>query len=743
MKKDRFIQVVTYLFMTIEAVLMGLTILLFASLSGSIDSLMEKAKTPDFLQMHAGEIGMEEIIQFAESNTGVENWQICEFLNIDNAMISLGGTSFSENNQDNGLCVQSAKFDYLIATDGEIPNVSVGHVYVPVCYRSEYGINTGDIMQIGDKSLVVEGFIRDSQMNSMMASSKRFLVSAEDYDKLSEVGSEEYLIEFLIEDGCDVNAFATEYGNAGLPANGPTITRALIKLMNTLSDGMMIFVILLVSVVILIISILCIRFILLTTLEKDKPEIGMMKAIGISRFDIRRIYFNKYVVLAIAGSISGIILAAIISNPLSAQMKELYGTENSIISSILASAIGVVLVEGILLLLINRILRKIERLSAVQILQKRTDKDKGKKKQYVLISVITAATLFLTIVPINILSTISSDKFVTYMGIGDAKIRLDVRQTEDIAGETGKVEEILDSDSDVEKYVILQTRTVNAVIDGLVQNLLVEWGNHEEFSLTYVDGDAPNEECEIALSSLNAKELGVTTGQSVQLIINDEFVDYTVCGIYSDITNGGKTAKAYDNGEMFAQIDMPVMWSVIYISLFEDVDSNRWLERMKEYAETEDIAIKVTDIPTYVEATYSQTISQIKNASIVALAAGMLILWIVILLFMRMIVEADRRDSAFKKAIGYKTSDIKMEYLAGSGKYVLSGVIAGVILGIFLGQSICGIVLGTFGISKFRMIINYPYIVGLIPLLFVLVALFAITISIKDICRISAREALS
>ena len=112
-------------------------------------------------------------------------------------------------------------------------------------------------------------------------------LSDTDYERLRPLGSEEYLIEFRLKEGSDINAFATAYKDAGLPDNGPTITFPLIRMMNALSDGIMIFVILLISAVILFISIICIRYIILTQLEKDKKEIGMLKAVGISRRGIR------------------------------------------------------------------------------------------------------------------------------------------------------------------------------------------------------------------------------------------------------------------------------------------------------------------------------------------------------------------------------------------------------------------------------------------------------------------------
>ena len=58
-------------FMTISSVLFALTLLLSSDLLTSIDCLMKKAGTPDYLQMHAGDIHEEEIRRFAEENPDV------------------------------------------------------------------------------------------------------------------------------------------------------------------------------------------------------------------------------------------------------------------------------------------------------------------------------------------------------------------------------------------------------------------------------------------------------------------------------------------------------------------------------------------------------------------------------------------------------------------------------------------------------------------------------------------------
>lgn len=247
LKGNPLLAVTTWLFMTVSAFMFALTCFLAIGLLGSVDTLMEAAQTPDFLQMHAGEIDEAELVRFAVEREQVRDYQTLRFLNLENSSLILGGHSLVDSTQDNGVCVQSGRFDYLVDMENRvIDEVQSGEIYVPICYRQTYNLNAGETVQIGENSFTIAGFLRDSQMNAMMASSKRFLVSQSDYDLLKGSGSEEYLIEFLLREGADVNAFAVEYTDAGLPANGPAITKPLIRMMNALSDGLMILVLSLV-----------------------------------------------------------------------------------------------------------------------------------------------------------------------------------------------------------------------------------------------------------------------------------------------------------------------------------------------------------------------------------------------------------------------------------------------------------------------------------------------------------------
>ena len=743
-KANKLVSAATCIFMAVTAMLLGLSILLYASLADSIDSLMTEAKTPDFLQMHTGELDEDDVNSFSQQREDIEATQICTFLNLQNSQISIGNESFENNMQDNGLSCQSRLFDYLVDADNKVIYPSEGEVYVPVCYRKEYGIEAGDVMRIGKEELIVAGFLRDSQMNSMMASSKRFLISEPDYERLRQLGSEEYLIEFRLKDGSDINAFATAYKDAGLPDNGPTITYPLIRMMNALSDGMMILVILLVSVVVLLISMLCIRYIILTQLEKDKTGIGMLKAVGISRRDIRKLYMSKYLILSVVGCMTGVIAAIITAKPVGAQMRELYGNAGNTGLIYALMILGALAAEGVILLSVSRLLHRTDRISAADALYGRGSFGK-KKNLWLPAMIITAAAMFMILVPQNMKSTIEAPEFVTYMGIGESHIRIDVRQTGNVRKIAGKVTEDIGHDNRVRDYVLMETGSYRTILqNGSSYDLMIENGDHSRFPVRYTEGRYPENDREIALSVLNAEEMGVKLGD--EIIVCKEMKDGTaeeiscsVCGIYSDITNGGKTAKACMKDPDDAT---PVMWSIIYLLLADEDLTREWTNEYQDRYSSFESGVKVTLIADYLKGTYGQTIRNISKAAAVSSVMACFVLFIVMLLLIRLVVWRERNDSSLKKALGFTSSDIRMEYLKKTVTYILPGIVLGVFAGIVPGQSLAALLLRSMGAYSFRFIIDPLTVFAAAPAMIAVSAVLAAILSLTEVKRIHAWECL-
>ena len=247
--------------------------------------------------------------------------------------------------------------------------------------------------------------------------------------------------------------------------------------------------------------------------------------------------------------------------------------------------------------------------------------------------------------------------------------------------ETAQIAADLERDEQVERYAVLQTKSLAAVLsDGTTCNLTVEMGDQTVFSVWYSAGMPPVIDSEIALSSLNAKELGLSVGDTLPLRINGTETLYSVCGIYSDITNGGKTAKISSRTD-----SAPVIWSVLYVSLKDPDASARWMEAYSQ------AGADVTDIEDYVQDTYGQTLAQLRLASRGAMLIAVLVAFVVIALFLRLIVERNRDVISLQKALGFTSGDIGRTYCLKGFFSAVAGVISGLALGTLLGEGLCGI----------------------------------------------------
>lgn len=704
----------SFFFMTMASALMILVTLLTSQLFGTIDHLMEQAKVPDIVQMHEGYVDVNSLSSFVQQSP-VTHWQILTFLNLDNGTLTLSGHSLTESTQDNGLAVQSNQFDFLLDMDGKRPDVKPGQVYVPVAYKNKYSVKPGDTFSVGKDNFVVAGFVRDAQMNAMMASSKRFLVSRKDYEKLKPSGQEEYLIEFMLENGADVSEFSSAYERAGLPANGPAVSRSLIRLMNALSDGMMILVLFLVSMAILAVSLICVHFMVDLRLERDRREIGVQKALGIDEKDIRRVYFARYLIFAGAGLMAGCLLAWVVHFPLGAQLHELYGGAQADLVSFMWGLMAGMGVEAIILYSIWRTLSRACGRRCLEALRN----EKGKNRiwlRQVLIGAVSCVCLFLMVVPVNLYETLSDSSFVTYMGIGSGEFRLDVRQDG-----ADSIYSVMQSDERVMRLVLLKTVSAQAMLkDGRSVRLNVESGDHGVFPVRYAKGHEPQAMDEIALSVLSGQDLDLRLGDD--LLLDGKL--YRVCGFYSDITNGGKTAKV--RGEF---LGMPILWNVLYASLEPGTDEDVWM------ADYRQMGADVVQIQSYVQDTYGQTLLVLGRTSLAVAAIGLLVLMAVLTLFAQLLVEQERNALSLRKALGFNDRDCARLCFWQAMVPVLMGEGAGLFLGCSGGQVLCGGVLASYGAAGFAFVYDWGML-GLmfgVSILCAVISIWAGVFRVKDI----------
>lgn len=738
-RKSKLITATIMAFILVAAMLTALAASLTVNLFSAIDNMLLSAKSIHFMQMHTGNVDMKQLRNFAEANDSVADYQVLKFLNIEGADIVIGNDSLAGSIQDNGLSVQGEKFDFLLNLNGEVIHPADGEIYVPIYYRQEGNAALGDTVTIHGISFRVAGFLRDSTMNAAMVSSKRFLVSQSDYERVREFGQLENLIEFRLAENTSFPVFEAAYQDAGLPANGPpAITYNQVKMINGITDGIMIAVLVLIGALVILVAFLCIRLSLLAKIEEDYKEIGVLKAIGMRVSQIKKLYLVKY------GAIAGVacLLGFLVSLPLQTlfmQNIRLYmGEGGSPLSGFLFGLLGAMVIWGVIMLYVNGVLRRFRNISAAQAVRFGVSQEKAKsvrnfrlsnnslfspniflgikdvlfrKKLYVTMLMVLVISSFIMIVPQNISSTISAESFITYMGMGICDVNIGVMRTqvEDVIGKAAEVSEVLAKDENVEKYVMFTGMMLDRKADdGTIAKLRVTFGDYSAFPITYSKGHAPQSQSELALSVLNAKDLEKTVGDEIILIVDGAKKHLTVCGIYSDVTNGGRTAQATfdtNNGEIL---------SVGIAVMFRDRQSVK--AAISQYREQFSFA-KVTGIEESIGQMLGSIREAIKMASTVAALATVLLTLLVTVLFMKMLVAKDRYPIAILKSMGFTGSDIRGQYLTRSITVLALGVIIGTILANTLGELVGVAIVSSFGAATFHFEVN-PWFVYLVsPLL--------------------------
>ena len=107
------------------------------------------------------------------------------------------------------------------------------------------------------------------------------------------------------------------------------------------------------------------------------------------------------------------------------------------------------------------------------------------------------------------------------------------------------MERAVDSDPRVSRHATVLRRNYKmATSSGTWETVLIDIGDHEAFPMRYISGRGPASDDEVSLSYSQARAVGAEEGSTVTVQTAQGNRDLTVTGVYQDITNNGKTAKA-------------------------------------------------------------------------------------------------------------------------------------------------------------------------------------------------------
>ncbi|QGU95559.1 FtsX-like permease family protein [Clostridium bovifaecis] len=763
-RRNKIINLALFLFIMLSASLAVLSVVMALQTFASISELYKTAQPPHFIQMHKGKINQEEIDKFMSTYQGITYKQTITMIDVYGESLTVEGKGHTYNLSDClldiGLVKQNETKDLFLNSKHEKVTINKGEMGIPVLLKEMYGMEIGDhviLTSNGARSeFIIKEFILDSAMNSTVASSTRILLSNKDFEELEgQVGENEYLIEAYFENPKEAADFQTAYENAGLPQDGQAVTYTIIFMLSALTDIVTVFVLLLVSILLIIVSFICVKFTIMAALEEEIGEIGTMKAIGLKFTHIRDFYLDKYRVLALAGVISGYILALLISGLFTKHISTTFGNMKmsplAFVLSISASGLVFFLTDYYC----KKILKKIKKVTVVDALVsgKGVDKNKGyikdglyksKKlsvnwlmaiyevfytfKNWIIMFAVVLIAVSMIMIPVNLLNTFEAPEFITYMGSSLEDILIEVENGENLENSYAKVKQVLEKDADIKNYYEyrkVRVKTTNK--DKKPMNLYIDCGGNAGNELQYISGKAPEGRNEVAISYLNASEMGKTVGDTIALLFDNKDQKFVVSGVYQDVTSGGKTAKSKYN--------FPELNANKYSFSINLNDNREAVKKSGEWYKILGAGITVDPMEKFIDQTLGGVAKQLKTIVFAIVTIGLSLTMLITVLFLKLRLAKDLSEIAVLKAIGFSEQDIKKQYMIKIGFVSAAGILSGIILTDVLGEEIVAAALSIAGIGlkKVELISNAVIEYIICPLLLMLLILLVTWIVVRTV----------
>lgn len=734
-KKNPGNNLVLLLFMTLSVGLVATVILTISQLFLSISTMYETALPPHFLQMHKGMLDQENIDEFNQAYPNITHWQTVEMINVYGDELRVEGQkefTLSDCRLDISLVKQNLQYDVLLNENREFISLKKGEIGVPVILLEKNPIKIGDKIFLESNGIkrefIVASYIYDGQMNSTLCSSTRFLISDGDfYDLHGVVGETEYLLETYFDDpsmAVDYQSVYEEYIPT-LPKNGQAVTYTIIFLLSAMTDIMTVMVVFVMSVLLTLIALFCMKYTILTAMEEEITEIGTMKAMGLSSKAIANLYLSKIRILMIFGVIFGYLLSLIAYQHTSEHMNRTFGIQPLSWTILFVGALGSVLVYLVTIQYCKGILKKLKNISIVDALV--CGKGFAREKQirnvlhksspipttffmalhevrtevrrFSLIILVMALVSCIVIIPINIVNTMETEEFISYMGSDVHDVFIEIEQGKDIENRFENLEKLLQKKNNTNYQFFERIRMMAMDAEGKRKSIHIDSGQQAGQGLQYLLGNAPRNESEIALSKLESEYLGINFGDSLALYSENHEIMLYVCGIYQDVTSGGMTAKTMRDFEGVPPEQ--------YRFMVDFIQQNNKQEIIESWRNQLGNGYTIEQMDEFITEILGGVLKQLKVTAWVSMGIGIGLIGLVISLFMKLRLAGAASQIAIQKALGVSVKNLRKQELYQILISASIGVICGTTVANVFGDYLMSILFSAMelGIVKIQFFI--------------------------------------
>ena len=775
LKRKKTMNLIILLFVILSVMFISSSVMNLTAMTGSIDSFFDKAGIGDYtvFERSGGTVTVADAVKNAEGVTDFKQEE-CIFLS-GHKFVGRAKEKDSQNANTSMVCCLSHQIQrYFDSSDNEITEVADGEVYIRQSLLDSSNAKVGDKVELTvadvTRTFTVKDTLKDAVLGSRMMGNARFLISENEYKAFEKAEPlEPYLFHISFIHTDDIPALEKVLTDCDMIIfSGDRSLLQLTYMMEMTIAG----ILLIVSIALILIAVVILRFTISFTLSEEFRQIGIMKAIGIPDGKIRSLYLVKYLAISVLGATIGLTLSFPFGSMLLKMVSQSIVMENG--NSLLLGIICAAAVVCIIVLFCYLSTRKVKKFTPVDAVRSGTTGERYKKKGVFKLGkkpvrpvffmavndilsspkrfLIMLFTFFVGIsmlmVGLNISSTMTSSKMLNWINMAQCDAALVESGTIEkypVADGREKLnQKISEIESDLSEkgweadcFVEVITTVIVAKGDTELKTNGVEGINMTPDEYMYLEGTAPQNKNEIAMSYIVADKLGAQIGDTVTVKTPDGETECMITAIYQTMMSVGNNIRLYPGQSYSFQ-------NLIGINDFQvrfhDAPSSAEIEkRIEAISEMypDDKIMKAGDYVDYCVGGVGGTIDGVTGLLFPVI---ILIDILVAVLMEKSFLTKERGEIAMLKAIGFKNRSIILWQTVRIAIVMIAAVLLSVALADPIGKFTTGGVFKMMGAKNiiFDMDILKTFVIY--PAIVLATTVFSVFLTALSIRKVNSNE---
>ncbi|MDD3223740.1 MAG: FtsX-like permease family protein [Clostridium sp.] len=623
-----------------------------------------------------------------------------------------------------------------------------GEIWVTQLFANDYNLSLGDYLKFKEKgktvSLKITSLINDSTQPSSTIGNTYLYINENDKSNFLDYPKVHFIF-VKPKKGINLKNLETDMKPC-IGKTGDIIDKDTFISGSTSTIDMVGGASTLASILILFVSLFLIRFIMWNSILKEYKSIGVYKALGFTNIEITKMYVIGYSIIAFISSTLGALAIIPIINYTASKVLKYIGNFKSVTINYSELALIIVLFTIAVVLNLYLVIRKTYKISPVKALAvgvtssrkkltKSLIKDNSSplalaindifkyKKVSLHITLNLALTMALIILFANLNLTISKMEQNTNVWFGTPKANVTITSGESNNENKQQIKEALNyvkNDSRIKNYVYGNMGTPDVSIDTTKYKIKSNYYGIEtmnsyrnDMDFTIINGHNPKNDNEIAVSINILKDLGLSVGDYMELIVNNKVKTFLISGSYNLVMEDGYYIRMLNSA---VQKDNPKMsYGEIYVNLKNSSDINSF----KKDINKKFVNIEANDVDSMIKQVIKSIPGEILPITSLLILVFIIFSIVTVFNIIMMNVRDNRRNFGIMKTLGFTYREIQNRYLYRIMILTVISSFIAVTLNLIFSRKIVALVIENMDV----LIVSKEMIISIVLAMFVLIVL--------------------